>query len=67
MERGAWWATAHGVTKSWTPISTRARAHTHTHTHTHPRKRRKAMTLPGLSGDQPATLSAHIISALCSE
>ena len=33
MERGAWWATAHGVTKSWTPISTRARARTHTHTH----------------------------------
>ena len=21
MDRGAWWATAHGVTKSWTPLS----------------------------------------------
>ena len=29
MDRGAWWATAHGVTKSQTRLS-----HTHTHTHT---------------------------------
>ena len=21
MDRGAWWATVHGVTKSWTPLS----------------------------------------------
>ena len=28
MDRGAWLATVHGVTKSWTGLS----AHTHTHT-----------------------------------
>ena len=21
MDRGAWWATGHGLTKSWTPLS----------------------------------------------
>ena len=35
MDRGAWWAMAHGVTKSQTRLSTCARGHTHTHTHTH--------------------------------
>ena len=30
MDRGAWWATAHGVEKRGTRLS----AHTHTHTHT---------------------------------
>ena len=38
MDRGAWWATIHGVAKSQTRLSdycARARAHTHTHTHTH--------------------------------
>ena len=38
MDRGAWQATVHGATKSWTWLSAcvraRARAHTHTHTHT---------------------------------
>ena len=28
MDRGAWWATVHGVSNSWT------QQHTHTHTHT---------------------------------
>ena len=28
MDRGAWWATVHGVTKSWTRLS----RHAHTHT-----------------------------------
>jgi len=32
-DRGAWWATGHGVTKSQTQLSNLARAHTHTHTH----------------------------------
>ena len=35
MDRGAWWAIVHGVTKSWTrlkQLSTGAHAHTHTHT-----------------------------------
>ena len=31
IDRGAWWATVHGVAKSLTQLS----AHTHTHTHTH--------------------------------
>ena len=36
MDRGAWQATVHGVTKSWNNwVMERARAHTHTHTHTH--------------------------------
>ena len=30
MDRVAWWATVHRITKSQTPLS-----HTHTHTHTH--------------------------------
>ena len=32
MERGAWWATVHGVAKTQTRLSD---SHTHTHTHTH--------------------------------
>ena len=32
MDRGAWWVTVQGATKSWTQL--RARVHTHTHTHT---------------------------------
>ena len=35
MDKGAWQATVHEVTKSQTRLSVRARAHTHTHTHTH--------------------------------
>ena len=30
MDRGAWWATVHGVTES-----DMTNTHTHTHTHTH--------------------------------
>ena len=33
MDRGAWWATVHEVTKSWTQLSD-SRTQTHTHTHT---------------------------------
>ena len=29
MDRGGWWATVHGVAKSWTGLN----VHTHTHTH----------------------------------
>ena len=32
MDKGAWWATVHGVAKSWTQLRD---YHTHTHTHTH--------------------------------
>ena len=35
MNRGAWWATVHGVTKSQTCLSDYAHTCTHTHTHTH--------------------------------
>ena len=31
MDREDWWATVHGVTKSWTQLNT----HTHTHTESH--------------------------------
>ena len=34
MDRGAWWAVIHGVSKSRTQMSD-TRMHTHTHTHTH--------------------------------
>ena len=34
MDRGAWWTTVHGVTKSRTQLSKWALTHTHTHTHT---------------------------------
>ena len=34
MDRGTWWATVCGVTKSQTQLSTHAHTHTHTHTHT---------------------------------
>ena len=34
MDRGAWQATVHGVTESWTRLSAHVRSHTHTHTHT---------------------------------
>ena len=36
MDRGAWWAVAHGVPKSRTQLSD---SHTHTHTHTHTKDR----------------------------
>ena len=36
MDRGAWQATVHGVTKSWTWLSDwLTHTHTHTHRHTH--------------------------------
>ena len=37
MDRGAWWATAHRVAKSWryTHIYTHTHTHTHTHTYVH--------------------------------
>ena len=33
MDREAWWAIVHEVTKSWTRLND-SRTHTHTHTHT---------------------------------
>ena len=36
MDRGAWWATGHGIAKSWTQMSACMHTHTHTHTHTRP-------------------------------
>ena len=35
MDRGAWQATVHGITKSQTQWGNRVCTHTHTHTHTH--------------------------------
>ena len=46
MDRGAWWATVHGVKKSWTQLSalvcthTYRHPHTHIHTHTHTQMRK---------------------------
>ena len=39
MDRGAWWATIHGVTKE--SDMTEQLTHTHTHTHTEGHKTRK--------------------------
>ena len=33
MDRGAWWATVHGITKSGTGLSDFTHTHTHTHTY----------------------------------
>ena len=33
MDRGAWWATVHGLAKRQTYLSDRTHRHTHTHTH----------------------------------
>ena len=38
MDRGAWWATVHGVAKSQTWLKTNTHTHIHTHTHTHTHK-----------------------------
>ena len=34
MDKEAWWATVHGVAKSWLWLSMRVRAHTHAQTYT---------------------------------
>ena len=36
MDRGAWRAIVHGVTKSWTQLRAYTNTHTHTHTGIHP-------------------------------
>ena len=41
MDRGAWWAIVHGVTKSWTRLSDSPHTHTHTHSHTRTLKPRE--------------------------
>ena len=35
MDREAWWATVHEVSKSQTQLSTHTHTHTHTRTHAH--------------------------------
>ena len=37
MDRGAWWATVHGVSELGTTEHIRTHTHTHAHTHTHTR------------------------------
>ena len=41
MDREAWQATVHGITKSWTQLSTDIHTHTHPHTHIRPSKVRR--------------------------
>ena len=36
MDRGARWATVHGLAKSWTLLSTHTHTQIHTHTHSPP-------------------------------
>ena len=66
MDRGAWQAIVHGVTKSWTQLSMHMHMHTHTHTHTHthihtltPTKNDVIVSLKGLK----TTLSNFHISS----
>ena len=54
MDRGAWRATVHGVTKSQTQLS--ARTHTHTHTHISGFLRAKSLRA---EGRQSRRASAH--------
>ena len=35
MDRGAWQATVHRITKSWAQLRVHVHVHVHTHTHTH--------------------------------
>ena len=53
MDRGAWWATVHEITKSWIPLST----HTHTHTHTQTLKWRESRLKTGIMLPQDRELS----------
>ena len=45
MDRGAWRATVHGVTKSQTQLSTCVHTHTHAHTRTHTHKEEETLEL----------------------
>ena len=38
LDRGAWWATVHGVSKNLIRLSMHAHTHTHTHIHTYAHK-----------------------------
>ena len=61
MDRGAWWATAHGVEKRGTRLS----AHTHTHTHSDTNSKDQALGTQNCiwhsphSQEQPASLERH--------
>ena len=54
MDRGAWWATVHGVAHSWTWLTI---THTHTHTLTAPVGRRWRWTRVELTTVQPKKMS----------
>ena len=60
MDRGASWATVHGVTKSQTQLSD-SYLHTHTHTHTHTHKPSKNSSFPFPS---PRILSVQSVRSL---
>ena len=64
MDRGAWQATVHRVSKSWTRLSNQTRARAHTHTHTHTRGNQLILLCPGLSQFQLKT--SHIQGTLLS-
>ena len=53
-DRGVWWVTVHGVTKSQTQLSMRMRAHTHSlslsHTHSHRVSGRQTISKSHYSG-----------------
>ena len=77
MDRRAWWATAHGISKSWTWLSdwahARANTHTHTHTHTHKYRTAEAMseleywlrTLHIFTRKHYYSITSHIICRIC--
>ena len=61
MDRGAWWATVHGVAKSQTQLSDQ-NTHTHTHTHTHtPLESKRARLSTQVSDSESLPKTSHML------
>ena len=65
MDRGVWWATVHGVTKSQTQLSTRTHLHTHTHCSHHVQARAvsslQAVCSPHKSKSKSRTIACSLL------
>ena len=57
MDRGAWWATVHGVAKSQTRLS---KQHTHTHTHI-PLESKRARLSTQVSDSESLAETSHML------
>ena len=58
MDRGAWWATVHGVTNrhNWACMQTGRQTQTHTHTHTHTKGYITTNWIPSIEGYYLSTI-----------